>query len=199
MLTLIIVFVALTVALNAAGPKIPAPYAPFLYYQLWEIPIVLAFLVLGPRVGVAVTAINTLILFAVFNPGANAGPIYNFIAILSMFLGIYLPFKIATRGCKGENLGNYVKQHIKIISIAATALGIIMRVLITTFVNYFALQQPYPIGYSYNQQAALLFLPLSALFNATVALYTIPIGIAIAVAILSKFNIQVEGKKNLES
>lgn len=189
-LTLIIVFVALSVALNVAGPKIPAPYAPFLYYQLWEIPIVLAFLVIGPKVGVAVAGINTLILFAVFNPGGNAGPFYNFIAVLSMMVGIYIPYKIATRGCKAENLSQYLKQHAKMISISATALGIVSRVLITTPINYIALQEPYPIGFSYNQHAALLFLPLSALFNATVAVYTIPIGFAVAVVILSRFNLQ---------
>ena len=188
-LTLIIVFVALAAALNIAGPKIPAPYAPFLFYQLWEIPIVLAFVAIGPKEGVAVTVINTLILFAVFNPGANAGPLYNLIAILSMFLGIYIPYKLAVRGCKTENFSKYLKQHIKIISISATALGIIMRVAVTTFVNYFAIQQPYPIGFSFTQPAALAFLPLSALFNATVALYTIPIAIAIAIPITSRFKL----------
>ena len=48
-LTLIIIFIALTTALSIGGPKIPAPYAPFLYYQLWEIPIVVAFLAMGPK------------------------------------------------------------------------------------------------------------------------------------------------------
>ena len=189
-LTLIIVFVALAAALNIAGPKIPAPYAPFLFYQLWEIPIVLAFIAIGPKVGVAVTVINTIVLFAVFNPGANAGPLYNFIAILSMFLGIYVPYKLATHGCKAENFSNYLKQHIKIISISATALGITMRVIFTTVVNYFAIQQSYPIGFSFTKPAALAFLPLSALFNATVALYTIPIAIVIAIPIISRFNLQ---------
>jgi riboflavin transporter FmnP len=188
-LALIIVFVALAAALNIVGPKIPAPYAPFLFYQLWEIPIVLAFIAIGPRVGVAVTVINTFILFAVFNPGANAGPIYNLIAILSMFLGIYLPYKLAVRGCKTENFSNYLKKHLTIISISATALGITMRVLVTTIVNYFAIQQPYPVGYSFTQPAALAFLPLGALFNATVALYTIPIAIAIAIPIISRFKL----------
>ena len=188
-LALIIIFVAITVALNIVGPKIPAPYAPFLYYQLWEIPIVIAFLAIGPKVGVAVTAMNTLILFAVFNPGANAGPLYNFIAVLAMLLGIYLPYRIAVRGCKTEKLGSYLKQHVKILSITATVVGITTRVLITTVVNYFALQQPYPIGFSYTPQGALLFLPLSALFNATVAVYTIPIGIALSIVVLSRFNL----------
>ena len=65
-LTLIIVFIALTTALNIDGPKIPAPYAPFLYYQLWEIPIVVAFLAMGPKAGVTIAVINTLILLAFF-------------------------------------------------------------------------------------------------------------------------------------
>jgi riboflavin transporter FmnP len=188
-LTLIIVFVALSAALNIAGPRIPAPYAPFLFYQLWEIPIVLAFIAISPKVGVAVTVINTLILFAVFNPGANAGPLYNLIAILSMFSGIYIPYKLAVRGCKTENFSNYLKQHIKLITFSATALGITMRVIVTTVVNYFVIQQPYPIGYSFTQPATLAFLPLSALFNATVALYTIPIAIAIAIPIISRFKL----------
>ena len=186
-LALIITFVALATALNIAGPKIPAPYAPFLFYQLWEIPIVLAFIAISPKVGVVVAVINTLILFAVFNPGANAGPLYNLIAILSMFLGIYLPYRLAVRGCRTENFSHYLKQHIKVISISATTLGITMRVLVTTVINYFALQQPFPVGFSFTQPAALAFLPLSALFNATVALYTIPIAIAIAIPITSRF------------
>ena len=66
-LTLIIIFIALTTALNIAGPKIPAPYAPFLYYQLWEIPIVIAFLAIGPKAGLTVTVINTLILTSRFS------------------------------------------------------------------------------------------------------------------------------------
>ena len=183
-LALIAVFVALTIALNIAGPKIPAPYAPFLFYQVWEIPIVVAFLALGPLDGVVVTVINTLVLLEYFPGSLPTGPLYNLIAVLSMFLGIYLPYKIATRKCPTEKLSSYLRQHLAVITISATTLGIITRVLVTTVVNYFSLQQPYPIGFSYPSQAALAFLPLSILFNATVAIYTIPIAIGLsAVAI----------------
>jgi riboflavin transporter FmnP len=190
-LALIAIFVALATALSVAGPKIPAPYAPglFLYYELWEIPLVVAFLALGPKVGTIVAVINSLILIAVFSPNGPVGPFYSLIAVLSMFLGIYAPYKIATRGCKSENLGTFLQKHIKLISTSATVLGITTRVLVTTVVNYFALQQPYPIGFSYTRQAALLFLPLGALFNATVALYTIPIAIVVTIAI-RRFKIQ---------
>jgi len=51
-LATIAVFAALTVVLSLSPVKIPAPYAPFLIYQLWEIPIVAAFLLYGLRVGV---------------------------------------------------------------------------------------------------------------------------------------------------
>ena len=43
----IAVFSALAIALNLSPFKIPAPFAPFLIYQIWEIPIVAAFLLFG--------------------------------------------------------------------------------------------------------------------------------------------------------
>ena len=107
-----------------------------------------------------------------------------------MLLGIYIPYKLVTRGCKIEDLGNFLQKHVKLISISATALGITVRVVVTTVTNYFLLQQPSPIGFSYKPEAALAFLPLSVLFNATVALYTIPIALAVAIAIASKFKLQ---------
>lgn len=182
-LALIGVFAALAIALNVAGPKIPAPYAPFLFYQVWEIPIVFAFLAIGPVEGIAVTVINTLVLFAYFQGPLPSGPFYNLIAVFSMFIGIYVPYKLATRKCPAENLSSYLKSHLKVITISATAMGICTRVLITTFVNYFAVQQPFPLGFSYTQPAALAFLPLSALFNASVAFYTIPIAVGITAAV----------------
>jgi riboflavin transporter FmnP len=74
-LALIIIFVALTTALNIYGPKFPAPYAPFLYYQIWEIPIVAAFLTVGPKTGTGVALLNTFILLLVFPGNLPTGPI----------------------------------------------------------------------------------------------------------------------------
>ena len=47
-------------------------------------------------------------------------------------------------------------------------------------VLYFALPQPSPIGFSFQLDATIAYLPFAALFNATLALYTIPIGWLIA-------------------
>jgi riboflavin transporter FmnP len=191
-LSLIIIFTALAAALNVYGPKIPFPLYPFLYYQLWEIPIVIAFFMAGPKSGIAVSAINTLILLAVFPGGLPTGPLYNFIAVLAMLLGIYLPYRLATRGCKSENLGQYLRQHVALLTISATTLGIVLRTLVMTVVNYFVLPLPYPVGFSMPQIDVLLFLPLGAIFNATVALYTIPIAFGVTVAILSRTKIAVK-------
>jgi riboflavin transporter FmnP len=188
-LALSIIFTALTLAINLAGPKIPAPYAPFLIYQLWEIPIVFTFLALGLLAGLITAGINTLILLVYFPGFLPFGPLYNLFAVLAMMLGVFVPYLISTRGCKKENLSTFLRQHIKIITISATALGIIFRVAVTSATNYFLLQQAPPVGLSYPTDAALAFLPLSILFNATVALYTIPIAIAITVAVSSKIKI----------
>ena len=187
-LSLIIIFTALAVALNIYGPKIPFPPAPFLFFSFWEIPIVIAFLMVGPRAGLAVSLINALILFAVFPGALPTGPLYNWIAIISMMLGVYVPYWIAKRGCKSENFASYLRSHLVIIGLSATVLGILTRVAVMTAVNYFALPQDYPIGFSMPQIDVLLFLPLGALFNAIVAIYTITIALGTTVAVTAKIN-----------
>lgn len=170
--SLIAVFAALTVVLNLSPLKFPAPYAPFLIYQVWEVPIVAAFLFFGFPASVLVALINMLVLLAVFPGVLPTGPIYNFIAILSMLLGLWLGI-LAMRG-----------RSTKIATLLIiTALGIAFRVVIMSFVNWALLRFPPPIGYSLTEEAIRLTLPLLALFNATLALYTIPIGCVIAEAI----------------
>lgn len=188
-LALIIIFAALAIALNMYGPKIPFPLADFLYFQLWEIPIVIAFLLIGPKTGLAVAGLNTVVLFMFFQGGLPAGPFYNLAAVLAMMLGIYLPYKIATRG-KKENIGAYLKKHIAIITISATTLGIILRVALMSIINYIALQQVYPFGYQFPEPAALAYIPLIAVFNAIIAAYTIPISLAITVALESRVKVK---------
>jgi riboflavin transporter len=187
-LALIIIFSALAIALNLYGPKIPFPLADFLYFQIWEIPIVIAFLLIGPKTGLAVAGLNTLVLFAFFQGGLPTGPFYNLAAVLAMMLGIYLPYKIATRG-KKDNIGTYLKQHIAVITLSATALGIVLRVALMSVVNYVALQQVYPFGYQFPEAAALAYIPLIAVFNAIIAAYTIPISMAITAALESRIKI----------
>lgn len=173
----IVVFTALTIVLNIWGPKISAPYLPFLKYQIWEIPIVAAFLLLGSFVGVLIAVANALLLFVVYPGDLPTGPFYNLASILSMLLGVYLTHKIIAK--------HFGTRNEAVMGTFSTALGIILRVGVMTIINYAALRFTFPIGFSLTEQEILLYLPLIGIFNLTLALYTIPSGYIIAKAVRS--------------
>ncbi len=185
-----IVFAAVTVALNPAisGIAVPAFYAPFLFYQIWEIPIVAAFVLISRKSGVAIAMLNAVILFALFPGFLPAGPFYNLAAVLSMLSGIYIAQRVLTIGSSPENPTNSLRSEAKLVTVA-TAVGIVFRVAVMSVVNYVALGQPFPFGYELNELAVLASLPLIAIFNATLALYTIPLGYSIANAIKSRLKL----------
>ena len=171
------IFTALTVALNLSPFKIPAPYAPFLFYQLWEIPIVAAFALYGPLMAIAISVLNTIVLLILFPGALPTGPLYNLAAVLAMLLGIYLAHLMV----KKEPLS----QRFTVLNLLATGLGISFRVVVMTLVNWAFIRYPPPIGFSMPEEVILGILPLVALFNATLALYTIPIGFTLARAVSS--------------
>jgi riboflavin transporter FmnP len=180
-----IVFAALTVALNPAisGIGVPAPYAPFLIYGLWEIPIVAAFLLISPAAGIMISFLNAAVLFAFFPGALPTGPLYNLIALFSMMLGVYIGRRFFTaKPIQGQ----------KVLKIAAlsTVLGIIARVAVMTVVNYVTLRQGYPIGFGLDELATLAFLPSAALFNGTLALYAVPMGEFIADVVKSRLKFE---------
>lgn len=181
-LALVIVFAALTIALNptVSGIGVPAPYLPFLVYQIWEIPIVVLFLLVGSKYAIPIAILNAFVLLALFiGPGGlPAGPFYNLAAILSTLLGIYLVERIFSFRKVGQTETSYKSGSLLVV--AATAIAIIMRVALMSVVNYVTLRYPFPIGYSTPEPGIIAILPLIGLFNATLALYTVPLGYFIA-------------------
>ncbi|MCW4008332.1 MAG: hypothetical protein NWF09_06590 [Candidatus Bathyarchaeota archaeon] len=179
------VFAALTVALNPSISRIgiPAPYAPFLIYGIWEIPIVTAFLLISPTAGIMIALLNAAVLFAFFPGALPTGPFYNLIAIFSMMLGLYIAKKLIKHDAEEQ-------QKILKIATASTILGIILRASFMTVVNYITLRQPYPFGFELEEMAVLAFLPAGALFNGTVALYTVPVGEFIANVVKSRLKLE---------
>lgn len=171
----IAIFVALSVALVLSPAKIPAPYAPFLKYEIWEIPIVAAFLLYGPLVGVATSVMNTVVLLVVYPGDIPTGPLYNLAAVLSMLLGIYIVHRFAA--------GHFSKRRGTILNASSTALGIVIRVGVMSIVNYTFLRYPYPVGFGIPVEAITATLPVIVLFNATLALYTIPLGYFVSRAV----------------
>lgn len=170
----IALFTALAAILNLIH-GVPAPYAGFLIYDVWEIPIVIALLLLGTGSGVTVAILNTVILE--LRPGPlPTGPIYNLLAIISMFLGINLATK----------LGNRLKSQVAII-LSLTLLGAISRTAIMTIVNAVALPLSYPIGFNIPYSALPGLLALIGIFNFTISLYTIPIAYFVKRAIMYRY------------
>lgn len=183
-LSLTIVFAALAIALNPAFTYIALnfPFAPGLIYQVWEIPIVVAFLIISPISGLAIALLNTAVLFVVFPGALPTGPAYNLAATLSMQVGIFAALTIGKKISCSKNKDTNVLFHAKWATVS-TAFGVLTRVAFMSVVLYFALPQPSPIGYGnfgFDQATTILFLPAAAFFNATIALYTIPIAFLIA-------------------
>jgi len=163
------IFAALAVALTITSPvRIPAPPpVSFLKYAIWEIPIVVAFMLFGPLVGVAVAIINAIVLLAVYPGDLPVGPLYNLTAVLSMLLGIYVTHKFIAKGFK--------MQSKTLFAVISTALGGVLRVGIMTIVNWTFLRYPYPVGFSIPDVALLPLLPFIGLFNFITVLYTVPL------------------------
>ena len=183
-LALTIVFAAVTVALNPAftGIAFSAPFAVGLIYQIWEIPIVIALLLINPMAGLMISLLNTGVLLAVFPGVIPTGPFYNLAATLSMQAGIIIAYILAKKITQAK-IQNAVERFKPKWVALSTTMGIIFRVTIMSVVLYFALPQAPPIGYKnfgFDQAATILFLPGAAFFNASLALYTIPAAYFIA-------------------
>ena len=186
-LATIIVFVALAVAIDAFVPHIPfpVPLYSYLYYNLWEIPIVVIFMLYGLKTAVPVAVLNAFILVIIFPGSLISGPFYNLIAVLSMLIGVFAAYKIATYKCSKEKLIPFLKKHELGLGISMTTLGVTTRIIITTISNYYLIAQTPPIGFGFSHDAIIAFLPFSALFNGTQALFTIPVALATSIAVFS--------------
>jgi riboflavin transporter FmnP len=172
-IALISVFAAITVLLAGSPLKLDAPYAPFLKYQIWEIPIVAVVLLFGLAAGVLVVILNTLVLFVVFPGDLPTGPLYNLIAVLTMLLGISIAEALAKR---------YRLKHETVTATMSTVCGMVLRTAVMSLVNYVVLRFPYPVGYSLPEMVIIGYIPLIAVFNATLTLYTVPLGYFVAKA-----------------
>jgi len=167
------IFAALTVALNPifSGIAVPAPYFPVISYQIWEIPIVVAFLLISPRSSIAISLINAAVRLSFSPTYLIAG---GTVASLSMLLGIYSAHKLVTRKVKQKKTLSEGK-----LGLSYTALGIVFRTIVMAAFNYALLRYPV-IGMNLPEPVIIAITPPIALFNITEPLYVIPLGYFIA-------------------
>jgi riboflavin transporter FmnP len=175
-ISLIIVFAALSVVLDVLPIHVQAFFATYLYYQIWEIPIVAAFLLYGARVAVLITLINTAILLIWFPGSLPSGPLYNMAAVLSTLLGM---------GIVKTLVAKHSPKREETVAALLTASGVTLRTTLMTLVNYVFQRFPYPIGFGLTEAGLIATIPPVAVFNLTLALYTIPLGYSAARAVRS--------------
>lgn len=175
-IAMIIAFAALTIVLNPV--RIPTLYWPGFFYRLWEIPIVVAFLLFGPRIGVSVAVLNALAQIVIFPvpAGVLAYP-WGLVATLTMLLGVYLAYKLFSRRPQQDSSLFRAKPVVYF-----TSLGIAFRAGIMPFVDYAVYRSllPLALGQSFTEAYVIALIPAIVLFNITVPLYTVPIGYLIA-------------------
>jgi riboflavin transporter FmnP len=181
--SLIALLTALAVVLNLTI-RIPAFYDVYLIYEVWEVPIVLALLLIGVWGAVTVAALNTVYLFT--NPGpVLLGPVYNFIAVISMILGLLTAQKL---------MGSRRGGTVALVGLA-TAFGAVSRAGVMTLVNAAVVTQPPPIGYAIPGSLLAETLLFTGIFNLTVTLYTIPLAYSVRGALLSRYRVAIPGSQ----
>ena len=171
----IVAFTALTTALNLI--KIPVPYLLTFSYTLGDIALVIAFLLFGPKPGIAVAALSTIITMIILpGPAGLVGPPYYFVGIITMLLGPYITGKFIKRRTELQVGAKTV--------ILLTVLAILTRTLIMLPIDYtvFGALVSVVSGFSMSDSYDLVraAMPAIILYNITVPLYVIPISYFIA-------------------
>jgi hypothetical protein len=92
-------------------------------------------------------------------------------AALSMLLGLGIAKTLIRR---------YSSASEPLTAASLTVSGVAVRTLVMALVNYVCLRFTPPIGYGLSEEFIIATIPLVAVFNATLALYTIPIGYSLA-------------------
>lgn len=179
-LSLVALLTAISVVLNRII-SVPAPFAGFLYYEIWEIPVLLALLLVGIYGGVMVACLNALVLEIVFPGNLPTGPVYNLIAELAMFGGVILVLKLSGR----------LRLKTLPMIVGATAAGALVRTGVMTVVNGLVLPMPYPVGFSMPWAAVPGTLWLIGIFNLTIALYTVPFAFSVRNALATRYRLPI--------
>lgn len=180
------VFAAVSIILIRV--RVPTFYWPGTYY-FWEIPIIAALLLFGLKGGVFVAVLTAVAQPIVSpNPLGFLFPVWNFVAMSTVMIGVYLGYKIVTR--RGSQTDTLKTKH----AIYFTSLGVAFRVVIMPFVDYamYRTLVPLVLGQSFSEAYIMALMPGIVVYNLVVPLYTVPTGYLLA-KIVSK-NLKVGNK-----
>jgi riboflavin transporter FmnP len=180
-ISLIAIFAALTIVLSPTISRISIPsFFPGLQYNFFELPIVIALLLLGLKPGVAVGLIASIALLPLHQTYIA---IWGIVAWMSMLAGVYVGYRLVNRNAQQEKMPSARKTVL-----FCTAGAIILRTLFMAIQNYTLLRYPV-IGMNLPESTILMIIPPIALFNATQPLFVVPLGYFLARTIGSNLKI----------
>jgi riboflavin transporter FmnP len=175
--------IAMTIALTGiaivmnpaiSGVGLPFPPIPRLIYNLWEIVIIAAFLLMGFKSGISVALLNSVFLFAVYPGPYNPFYLGNAVSAASMMVGIFIADRL-TRKNSQEERSFGVKKIALSTSLAMLVRVVVMAPIMFAILHYGFIAPKVPDAYT-----IAVVLPLQAVFNITIALYTVPVGFLLA-------------------
>jgi hypothetical protein len=175
-IALIIAFAALTIVLN---PAISGIGFPFLFtgyiYNVWEIVIMIAFLLMGFKGGVSVAFLNAAFLLSVYpGPSRILFPLTSTLPVFGMMVGIYFANKLTRKNSQHQSLSGARKTTLY------TALAIAFRLIVMLPIVYTLLH--FHIGAIPPSESAIFMVafPLTTFYTVTIVLYTVPVAYFIA-------------------
>ena len=189
-IALIATFAAIAIALNTV--RIPTIYWPGFSYHFNEIPIVVAFLLFGPKIGVLVGVLHLAGQEALFPVGPVGIVVYpmGFMALLVMLFGIYLAIRFIIYKVAPEMPIDEKKRTIYLTAFAAVCRGAVMPLIAYGVLYRFLL--PLVLGTPIPEAYIAALVPSFVLYNVTVPLYTIPISYVIARRVSNYLKLEAE-------
>ena len=174
----ITVFTALAIILNAV--RIPTFYHPGFFYSLYEIPVLVAFIIYGFKIGFLVETLHIIgqEIFFPLGPGGVVAYPMGLVVHLLMFTGIYFAYKIIKR--KMDN-GNDINEKKNIIYF--TGLATVLRGVLMPMIDYAVLYKillPLALGRTIPETFILALVPAFIIYNITSSLLAVPIAYLIA-------------------
>ena len=149
-------------------------------FRLWEIPIVIAFLLFGLKMGVTVALVHTFAELTIFpSPVGILGPPTALLGTLVMLLGLYAADRLLKKRNTPQDAG--VKK-----GVYYTIFGTLARLAFSPIAAFLIYAVLLPVvGVSLPMPAIIGLIPFVLLFDLILSLYTIPIGYLVA-RIISK-------------
>lgn len=168
---------------------------PGLAYPLSEIPIIIACLLFGFKIAIAIGTINLMGQLSLFQlgPGSIVGYPMGFVALLVTLFGIYVAKRISVYARRKSSSGK--PEDNKKMATLLTGFSTAFRAGIMPFSDYFVfygILLPL-VGIPIPDAYRVALIPYFILFNLMVPLYTLPISyfVAIKVGSITKIDLAI--------